>query len=36
MEAHMAYIVERLPQLSPQLMLACRELRARFPMVRKR
>ncbi len=35
MEAHMSYIVERLPELSPQLMLACRELRARFPKVRK-
>ncbi len=34
MEAHMSYIVERLPELSPQLLLACRELRARFPKVR--
>ena len=34
MEAHMSYIVERLPQLSPRLMLATRELRARFPGVR--
>jgi hypothetical protein len=33
MEAHMAYIVERLPELSPRLVLACRELRARFPRV---
>jgi hypothetical protein len=31
MEAHMSYIVERIPQLSPSLMLATRELRARFP-----
>jgi len=35
MEAHMAYLVERLPELSPNMLLACRELRARFPMVRK-
>jgi hypothetical protein len=34
MEAHMSYIVERLPQLSPNLTLACREFRARFPYVR--
>ena len=34
MEAHMSYIMERLPELSPQLMLACRELRARFPKAR--
>ncbi|MFZ1933075.1 MAG: ferritin family protein [Thermoguttaceae bacterium] len=34
MEAHMSYIVERLPQLSPKLMLACRELRAKFPQAR--
>jgi ferritin len=34
MEAHMSYIVERLPELSPPLMLACRELRARFPKAR--
>lgn len=34
MEAHMAYIIERLPELSPQLTLACRELRMRFPSVR--
>ena len=31
MEAHMTYIVERIPQLSPHLMLACRELRAQVP-----
>jgi hypothetical protein len=30
MEAHMTYIMERLPELSPQLTLACRELRVRF------
>jgi hypothetical protein len=34
MEAHMDYIVERLPRLSPRMMLACRELRARYPRVR--
>ena len=34
MEAHMSYIVERLPELSPQLTMVCRELRARFPKVR--
>ncbi len=34
MEAHMSYIVERLPQLSPKLTLTTRELRARFPAVR--
>jgi hypothetical protein len=34
MEAHMTYLVERLPELSPRLMLATRELRARFPAVR--
>jgi hypothetical protein len=33
MESHMSYIVERLPQLSPNLMLPTRELRARFPKV---
>ena len=33
MEAHMAYIVERLPQLSPRLLLNARELRAMFPRV---
>ena len=35
MEAHMNYLVERLPELSPTMLLACRELRAKFPMVRK-
>ena len=34
MEAHMAYLVERIPELVPELMLACRELRAKFPGVR--
>lgn len=34
MEAHMSYIAERISELSPQLMLACRELRAKFPRVR--
>ena len=34
MEAHMTYIVEQIPVLSPELMPACRELRARFPNVR--
>ena len=29
MEAHMAYLVERLPELSPNMLLACRELRAK-------
>jgi hypothetical protein len=36
MEAHMSYLVEQLPQLSPNLMLATRELRARFPQVRSK
>ena len=34
MEAHMSYLVERIPELSPNLMLAMRELRTRFPQVR--
>jgi hypothetical protein len=33
MEVHMNYIVERLPELSPKLMMAVRELRAKFPGV---
>jgi hypothetical protein len=33
-ESHMSYIVERLPQLSPNLILPTREMRARFPQVR--
>jgi len=33
MEAHVTHIVERLPELSPKLVLACRELRAKFPRV---
>ena len=36
MEAHMSYLVERLPQLSPNLILPTRELRARFPQVRSK
>ena len=32
MEAHMTYLVERLPQLSPNLMPASREMRAKFPV----
>ena len=35
MENHMSYIVERLPELSPQFMSACRELRVKFPGVRR-
>jgi hypothetical protein len=35
MEAHMAYIAGRLPELCPELLMACRELRARFPQVRR-
>ena len=34
MEAHMSYLVERIPELSPRLILATRELRAKFPRVR--
>ncbi len=34
MRAHMTYLVERIPELSPQMLLAVRELRARFPGVR--
>jgi hypothetical protein len=34
MEAHMAYIVERIPQLAPRLILPTRELRAKFPGVK--
>ncbi len=33
MEAHMAHIAERLSALSPELFMASRELRARFPRV---
>jgi hypothetical protein len=32
-EAHIAYVVERVPQLSPHLLVITRELRARFPRV---
>jgi hypothetical protein len=35
MEAHMAYLVERLPELSPNMLPACRELRAKFPRLRR-
>ena len=35
MESHMAHIAQQLPALSPQLMLACRELRVKFPRVRR-
>ena len=35
MEHHMAYIAKRLPELSPQLILPCRELRVKFPLVRR-
>jgi hypothetical protein len=35
MEAHMSYIAERTPELSPQLFMACRELRARSPKARR-
>jgi hypothetical protein len=34
MEAHMSYIAERLPELSPPLMKPCRELRAKYPRMR--
>jgi hypothetical protein len=34
MEAHMSYLVERIPELAPELLLATRELRARYPRVR--
>ena len=34
MEAHMSYLVERLPELSPHMILSTRELRARFPRLR--
>ena len=34
MVAHMTHIVERIPALAPQMMFACRELRAKFPFVR--
>lgn len=35
MEAHMTYIVERIPQLAPHLMLECRELRSTFFQVHR-
>lgn len=31
MEAHMNYLVERLPELSPNMALACENLRTKFP-----
>jgi hypothetical protein len=34
MDAHMSYIAERLPQLSPGLGPACKELRAKYPSAR--
>ena len=34
MKIHMTYIIDRLPELAPQLMMASRELRAKFPRVR--
>ncbi len=34
MAAHMTYIVDRIPELVPELMIVCRELRAKFPGVR--
>ena len=34
-EAHMAYLAQRLPELSPRMLPACRELRARFPSRRR-
>jgi hypothetical protein len=35
MEAHMAYIAKWIPQLSPQMTFACRELRTKYPRVRE-
>ena len=35
MEAHIAYLVERLPQLSPRLMPAAKELQVKFPRLPK-
>jgi rubrerythrin len=32
-EDHLSFIVERIPQLAPYLMLACKELEAKFPQV---
>jgi hypothetical protein len=34
MEAHMTYLAERIPQLSPRMIVKVRELRASFPQVR--
>lgn len=36
MEAHMEYLAERLPELAPGAQLRCRELRQRFPGVRRK
>jgi hypothetical protein len=33
MEAHMIYLAERIPELAPELMLDCREMRMKFPRV---
>ncbi len=33
MEAHMAYLAERIPELAPQLLPDCRDLRAKYPRV---
>lgn len=35
MEAHMAYLGERIPELAPELMLECREMRTKFPRVHR-
>jgi hypothetical protein len=35
MEAHMSYIAERIAELSPRLLLAAREMRAKFPGMRR-
>ena len=34
MQAHMAYLGERLPELSPKMLPACREMWAKFPGMR--
>jgi hypothetical protein len=35
MDAHMAYLAERLPELSPNMLPACRDLRAKFRGLRR-
>ena len=35
MEVHLAYLAKRLPELSPRMAPACRELRAKFPRRRR-